>query len=88
MYRKGEKSVSTPACAREVARRAILSAEAEPVGSYWPLISAKVFTAFMFEGVIHHLGVTLFSRLGDSTRPPGRPEAAFAACARAVGRKA
>jgi hypothetical protein len=28
-------------------------------GSYYALITAKVFTIFMFEGVIHHLGETL-----------------------------
>jgi hypothetical protein len=59
MTRTGEKFISTPAMAREVARRAIQRASYEERGSFWELVTAKVFTAFMFEGVIHHLGEKL-----------------------------
>jgi hypothetical protein len=59
MTRTGEKFISTPAMVREVARRAIQRASDEEKGSFWELVTAKVFTAFMFEGVVHHLGEKL-----------------------------
>lgn len=49
MYRSGEKTLSTPAAARQIAFRAIQSAAKEPNGSLWSLITARFFTAFMFD---------------------------------------
>jgi len=57
--RTGEKHLSTPAAARAAARWAITTAAIEPNGSFYALLTARVFTAFMFEGVVHHLGETL-----------------------------
>jgi len=47
-----DKRLSTPAFARNTVAWAIKSAAASPVGSHYVLITAKVFTAFMFEGVV------------------------------------
>ena len=54
-----DKTLSTPAVARKTAWWAIESAAGNPTGSYYALVTAKTFTAFMFEGVINHLGETL-----------------------------
>ena len=59
--RTTKKWLSTPAVARHTARWAIESAASNPAGSYYALITAKVFTAFMFEGVVDHLGEILCS---------------------------
>ena len=54
-----DKTLSTPAVARKTASWAIESAAGKPTGSYYALITGKVFTAFLFEGVVNHLGETL-----------------------------
>ena len=41
-----------------------------PNGSYYALITAKVFTAFMFEGVVNHLGEKLCSTWNKSDPSP------------------
>jgi hypothetical protein len=61
IHRTIEKNLSTPAVARQTARWAMRSASNNPNGSYYALITAKVFTAFMFEGVVDHLGEILCS---------------------------
>jgi hypothetical protein len=45
------------------------SAAKIPTGQYYALITAKVFTAFMFEGVIHHLGEKLCSTWNQGPKP-------------------
>src|SRR5579872_3095941 len=59
--RTTSKTLSTPAVARSTARWAIDSSARNPTGSYYALVTANVFTAFMFEGVINHLGEKLCS---------------------------
>jgi hypothetical protein len=54
-----DKTLSTSAVACKTAHWAIESAAENPNGSYYALITARVFTAFIFEGVINHLGETL-----------------------------
>jgi hypothetical protein len=56
-----DKTVSTPAFARLTVHWAIRSADKNPTDGYYPLITARVFAAFMFEGTIHHLGEVLCS---------------------------
>jgi hypothetical protein len=56
-----EKTLSTPAVARNTVRWAMRSAASVQTGSYYALITARVFTAFMFEGVVDHLGEKLCS---------------------------
>src|ERR1700682_2106861 len=56
-----EKTLSTPAVARNTVQWAMKSAASIPIGSYYALITAKIFTAFMFEGVVDHLGEILSS---------------------------
>jgi hypothetical protein len=70
-----EKTVSTPAYARITARWALRVAAATPSGSYYPLITAKVFTAFMFEGAIDYLGGTLCPNWNASSSVPSRAPA-------------
>ena len=81
MNRTGERFVSTPAAAREVARRAIQRASDEEKGSFWELVTARVFTAFMFEGVVHHIGGKL-SPTWDAQRERGAGQKARPALAR------
>ena len=54
-----EKTLRTPAVARNVVQWAMKSVATTPNGSYYALITAKVFTAFMFEGTVDRLGETL-----------------------------
>jgi hypothetical protein len=70
-----EKTVNTPAYARITARWALRSAATTPTGSYYPLITAKIFTAFMFEGAIDYLGETLCPTWNTSSSRPNRAPA-------------
>ena len=63
--RTGDRYISTPAVARQAVGWALKSAADTPNGSYFALIAAKVFTAFMFEGIIHHLGEKLCPNWND-----------------------
>jgi len=54
-----DKRLSTPAVALYISRLALEHAKLRTEGSLYPLITARVFTAFAVEGVIHHLGQTL-----------------------------
>jgi hypothetical protein len=56
-----DQVISVPAQARYTVQWALKSAAATSIGGYYAVLTAKVFTAFMFEGVIHHLGQILCS---------------------------
>lgn len=56
-----EKTLGSPAVARNVVQWATKSAATISNGSYYALITAKVFTAFMFEGTVDRLGEILCS---------------------------
>jgi hypothetical protein len=77
-----DKRLSTPAVARQTARWAIRSVAQNPIGSYHALITAKVFTAFMFEGVINHLGERLCPTWNDP-----RPARASGKCRPSLSRE-
>jgi hypothetical protein len=57
--RPREETFSDISTSRLTAGWAIRQAAKKEIGSYYALVTARVFTAFMFEGVIHRLGETL-----------------------------
>lgn len=59
--RQTESIIKTPTYAKQVARWAIEFAEGQGFGEVYAKITAKLFTAFMFEGVIHTVGEALIS---------------------------
>lgn len=67
-----DKRLSTPAFARNTVAWAIKSAAASPVGSHYVLITAKVFTAFMFEGVVDRVVERLCSIWNSPPEKKGR----------------
>lgn len=58
--RTTNKELYTPAIARKTAMWAIKSAETTVENSDYALITARVFTAFMVEGVIQHIGAQTY----------------------------
>jgi len=67
-----DSRIVTAAVARRIARREVEAAVETPIGSSDKLIIARVFTTFMFEGTIHHLGETLCPTWNDQ-RQRARP---------------
>ena len=63
-----DKTISTPAVARNGSSWALRSAASVSNGSDYAAITEKIFTAFMFGGVVHHFGETLCSSANNRAK--------------------